>query len=311
MVVLILLFLLAALLVNIDLPNDIEEVKIDMIIKSKYGSQWELISLGAYAAANEYGAQLAILAPDYEKDVLAQKSLLLNARNESGDVIILAPINYSQLKEPVVEISNHGIPVMTIVSEWETTDVYSSLTSDYIEVGNMLGEALVREIGLEGNIVIVATVNDALIIEQKLQGLNEFLDMKTNIKLLEIIYTATDIYSVERRFYNYLQETNIDGIITLDTVSTIGIGKAIERLDINIGAIGTNIYEDDLYLLDEGYFDQIVDENFFAIGYLAVENSINKIKDNDVFVHKKISAYVINKNNMYDNDIQKIIFPIK
>jgi len=270
MVVLILLFLLAALLVNIDLPNDIEEVKIDMIIKSKYGSQWELISL-----------------------------------------IILAPINYSQLKEPVVEISNHGIPVMTIVSEWETTDVYSSLTSDYIEVGNMLGEALVREIGLEGNIVIVATVNDALIIEQKLQGLNEFLDMKTNIKLLEIIYTATDIYSVERRFYNYLQETNIDGIITLDTVSTIGIGKAIERLDINIGAIGTNIYEDDLYLLDEGYFDQIVDENFFAIGYLAVENSINKIKDNDVFVHKKISAYVINKNNMYDNDIQKIIFPIK
>lgn len=310
-IVIVLVFVLAAMLFNIDLPNENEEMQVTMIIKSKYGTQWELISKGAEAAANEYGAELSILAPDYERDFLAQQDLVEGAGSKQGGAVIIAPIIFSELQDTMSTLAAKGVPVMSIVSGQEASGIYSSLSTNYREVGTMLGESMEKLIGASGTVVFVATRNDEEAIDQKLLGLNQFIEMKTNMEVSEFLFAPGDPLSVQRVVENYLTNNDVDGIIALDGPSTIGTGMALEKLELNLGAIGCNIYEDDLYLLDDDIMDEVVVENFFALGYLAVENSVSKLKDKGAFSHKLITAHRVTKKNMYDEDIQKIIFPIK
>ena len=310
-IVISLLFILATMLFNIDLPNNSEAPQVTLIIKSKYGTQWELISQGAQAAANEYGADLSILAPDYERDFIAQKSLVESAGTSQDIGVIIAPIIFSEMQETMSTLAAKGIPVMSIVSGQEATGVYSSLSTNYIQVGEELGEGIKEALEGEGQILVVATRNDEEAIALKLSGLRQFVGEEPGMEITEILYAPSDPLSVERVIEDYVGDHIIDGIVSLDEVSTIGMGKTIEKFQLNLGAVGCNIYEDDLYLVDDGYIDGVVVENFFAIGYLAVENSVNKLKDKGAFSHKLISAYRISKDNLYDSEIQKIIFPIK
>lgn len=311
MVVIVLIFILSAMLFNVDLPSNNDESSVTLIVKSKYGSKWEMISAGAQAAANEYGTELSILAPDYERDFVAQKSLVESAGSMTNNAVIIAPIIFSEMQETMSTLAAQGVPIMSIASGQEATGVYSSLSTNYIEVGRLLGQSLERSIGSSGKIIIMATRNDEEAVLLKLTSLSAYIEEETTIDIVDILYTPNDPLSVERVLEDFLGKEEIDGIIALDDVSTIGVGKTMEKTGKDIYTCGSNIYEDDLYLVEDGYVDQAVVENFFAIGYLAVENSVSKLKDKGAFSHKLISAYVISQDNMYDEDIQKIIFPIK
>lgn len=312
LVILVFLLIMAVMLVNVDLPNtDEDTTKITMVIKSKYGTKWELISAGAQAAANEYGATLSILAPDYEKDIISQKNLMLTAQDSNSSGIILAPIDDNSLSEVVTDVVNNGVPVMNIVTGTLNTEVYSDLSTNYIEVGHLLGKIIEEEIGSDGVIIIVSSEEGSFATNEKLEGLLTYLEKETEIVVSNTIYRSSEVLSVERYFTNYLPTHKLNGVVTLDQVTTIGVGKALENLDLKIGVAGSNIFEDELYLIEEGYIDQVVDENFFAIGYLAMENSVNKASDKSFITNRLISPFVINRQNMDDPDIEKIIFPIQ
>ena len=312
LVILVFLIIMAGMLVNVDLPNDSKETtKITMVIKSKYGTKWELISAGAQAAANEYGATLSILAPDYEKDIISQKNLMLTAEKSDSSGIILAPIDDNSLSQVVTDVVNKGVPVMNIVTGTLNTNVYSDLSTNYVEVGYLLGKIIEEEIGSDGVIIIVSSEEGSFATNEKLEGLLSYLEKETEIVVSNTIYRSPEALSIERYFTSYLPTHKLNGIIMLDQITTIGVGNALKNIDMSIGVAGTNIYEDELYLIESGYVDQVVDENFFAIGYLAMENSVNMARDKSFITNRLISPYVINKRNMYDPDIEKIIFPIQ
>lgn len=312
LVVLVFLVIMAGMLFNIDLPNKSSQAtKITMVIKSKYGTKWELISAGALAAANEYGAEISILAPDYEKDIVSQKNLVKTAEKNNSSGIILAPIDDKSLSEVVNEVVNNGVPVMNIVTGTSSVDVYSNLSTNYREVGKLLAQTIELEIGSDGDVIIVSSEEAGYATIQKLEGLMEYINDDTSLRIKAIIYTSAEVLSIERLFTNYFAKEDIDGVMTLDQATTVGVGRALEYLDINIGVVGSNLYENDLYLIEKGYVDQVIDENFFAIGYLAMENSVNMARGKGFITNRLISPYIINKRNMSDPDIQKIIFPIQ
>lgn len=311
-IILVFLVIMAGMLFNVDLPNSSEETtKITMVIKSKYGTKWELISAGAKAAANEYGAELSILAPDYEKDIVSQKNLVLAAEKNNSSGIILAPINDESLSSVVTEVVNSGVPVMNIVSGTTNPDVYSYLLTNYKEVGRLIGSTLVEEVGSDGDIIIVSSEESSNTTQDKLEGLMNYINNETSLNVLDTIYTSGEVLTIERSFINYFNSNKVIGVVALDNATTIGVGKAFEKLDLKIGMVGSNIYENELALIENGYVDQVVDENFFAIGYLAMENSINMARDKGYITNRLISPYIINKQNINDPDIQKIIFPIQ
>ena len=300
------------MLINVDLPaKENESPKISLVIKSKYGSQWELLSAGAKAAANEYGVELSILAPDYERDIVSQKNLLLTAQKNGADAIIIAPIDESSFLDVISEVVNKGTPIMNIVTGTEDADVYSSLTTNQVEVGQWLGEAIENEIGADGRIVVLSSEEKSIGTAQKLTGLTGYLNENTTILIDDIIYVPSDIYSVQRLVSGIIDQTTINGIVALDQVATIGLGREIQSKGAALGAVGVNLYERDLDLVTEGFIDRIIDENYFAIGYLAVENTVNKMRDRGYVAHRLISPHMITKSNIFEDDVQKIIFPIK
>jgi len=311
-IILIFLVIMAGMLFNVDVPSrSFETTKITMVIKSKYGTKWELISAGAKAAANEYGAIVSILAPDYEKDIVSQKNLVLTAEKNDSSGIILAPIDDNSLSGVVTDVVNNGVPVMNIVTGTLNTDVYSDLSTNYIEVGRLLGETIKEEIGSDGEIIIVSSEEGSFATNDKLEGLLTYLKNETFIKVNNIVYTTTEVFFIERLFTDYFTANNVTGVVVLDQAATLGVGKALEYLDLKIGVVGSNIYENELYLVESGYVDQVVDENFFAIGYLAMENSVNMARGKGYTTTRLISPYIINKQNISDSDVQKIIFPIQ
>lgn len=308
----ILFFILVVVMVgSIELPSTNKEAsKITLVIRSKYGSQWELISAGAKAAANEYGAEVSILAPDYDKDSYSQNSLILTADKSNTDAIIIAPIDPDGIQDAVEEVSNKGIPTMNIVSGTVSDTFDSSLMTNYYEVGDLLAIAIEDEIGSDGRLLIITTETDSVNYSETMRGFNDYIDENTTFKVVEIIKSPADEFSAERLATNFLAEFKVEGIVALDETATIGVSRVVEKEKLSIGTVGVNLFQENMNLLDLGYIDQVVNENFFAIGYLSVENMVNELKDNGHVIHRLLAPYLITEDTMFDEAIQQIMYPI-
>ena len=66
----------------------------------------------------------------------------------------------------------------------------------------------------------------------------------------------------------------------------------------------------DISLIEEEIINATVIQNEFNIGYLSVNTAVNKIEHKKIDNKINIESTVINGENMYSKENQKILFPI-
>lgn len=298
------------LFLNASSINENEALDITIITKSKYGYDWELINQGAYAAANEYGANIQIFAPDYEKDVNAQINLMETAIDNQVDAVIIAPINYSKLEETINMTLDNDIPVILMGSETNPNDSLSYVGTNHYKSGERMAVALIELIGDSGNVGVVT--ENARDISYREKGLLDYITVHSSIEIICMENSLSDEFSAARITHTMLDEyKNLDAIIGLNEVITIGISKAVEETDENIYVLGFDNSDEIINYLDKGVIHKQVIQNYFSIGYYAVKNTIHQLKGQSIPSQEYIDAVIISSENMYDSDIQKIIFTIK
>lgn len=161
-------------------------VQIGLSVDSFIIERWQRERDIFVSTAKELGAEVNVQNANGDiKEQIAQIEYLISKKM---DVIVVIPIDSEAVTEVIKKARREGIKVISYDRLVRNANVDLYISIDNKKVGELMGESLIQQIGLTGDILMVCgPLNDYNVIQ-----LNEGFENKiedTNIKIIDKLYT--------------------------------------------------------------------------------------------------------------------------
>ena len=103
----------------------------------------------------------------------------------------------------------------------------------------------------------------------------------------------------------------INALVALNEWTTLGMGEAVKALgaEDKVRAVGFDTNTVSVGMLETGEMSALIVQNPFAMGYLSVKCAAELVAGTRAEEKALYTAVtIVNRENMYDPDIQKILF---
>lgn len=291
-----------------------DKLKIAVIVKSTASQFFQSVQSGANAASKEYNIDLSFEGPENEEDYQAQIAMMEKAIKNQVDAIVLSSIDYTQLVAPVEKAVKEGIPVVIIDSDVDSDKVSTRITTNNFEAGKMAGSTVANS-ELFKTIGIVNFDAHTANGQERENGFKEGLKKDQKVQGVYTINVQSNIESATQGTKRLLEEhPDITTLVTFNEWTTLGVGYAIKELNVmdQIMVVGFDNNPVSVGMLETGEVDALVVQNPFVMGYLGVEQAqqiVTRKKHVEKITYTK--TVVIDKENMFHEENQKIVFPFE
>lgn len=287
--------------------------KVAVITKGSDSDFWSDLKSGAVSAATEYNLELTVEGPDNESDCEAQNKLIRNAISRRVDVIVLSAIDYNNTAPAVQEAVDSGIKVIMIDSNVNVKNTQSFIGTNNIQAGKKAGEAVEKLCKDKGKIYIgvVSSGENTENNNERQQGFADYIGTLENAEIVKTVYVSSDQDNATAEAKRLLTEhPEINAVIGFNEWATLGVGMAISELNLadKVCGVGFDSNVKCVGMLETGEIDTLIVQNPFAIGYLAVSNAATLMSGKSIEPLIETSVYVVDRSNMFNKDVQKVLF---
>jgi len=283
-----------------------------LIVKNKDGEFWNTVKMGAEAAAKEFNVKLIFDGATIESDVNAQIELVNKYLAYGTDGLVLAANDYKKLASAVAKADKMGVPVVTIESEVDAPEVRSFIGIDNYEAGRQAALKMKELSDGKGQFIILNFVKGSRNAEQREQGIRDEWKDTPDMQVLESVYCNSDSPSCAQMTKEMLDKYgDIDGILALNAVASIGAAEQLQQMsqDGLVKLVAFDNTPEELEWLQEGVIQATVIQNPFSMGYLGVKTAVEAMNRQSVVKKIDTGTKVIDANNMFWSDNQKMLFP--
>ncbi|MCA0757592.1 substrate-binding domain-containing protein [Paenibacillus sp. N4] len=274
---------------------------------------WGVLKDGVLEAAKEFDVEVEIVGPERETDVDQQIGLVEKALADKPDAIVLAATDFNRLAPYADRIKEAGIPLITVDSAVNSTAPRSYIATDNVEAGSKVGRKLAElSGGGRSKIAIISYVRDTASQIEREQGVRAVLKADERFEILDTYYSGGDetkAYEITKSLIQ--QHPDLTGIVGLNEPSTVGAGRAIRDLEAvgRVTLVGFDSSVDEVRLLEEGVMKATVVQRPFNMGYLAVKTAVEVLRGEKVPARVDTGSVVVTKDNIYEEEHQKLLFP--
>jgi len=296
---------------NLSVSEQKKTVKI--IAKRKKSEFWDVVRMGAESAGKEFNVNVEFWGPTNELEIDKQIEMVREVINEKVDALVLAACDYVKLVEPTEEVIAAKIPVIVIDSDLKSDKVKSFIGTDNVGAGYMVGKTLVDIIGENGNVAVMSFIKGAASADQREEGFFKAIKDHPGINIVTTEYCSSNIDLSEFLTYKILNEhEGLDAIAALNADSTVGVARAVEKRGLagKIRIVGFDSTPDEIEFLERDVIDALIIQNPFSMGYLGVKYAVDTMNGKPVPKIVDTGSRVINKDNMYLPENQKLLFPL-
>jgi ribose transport system substrate-binding protein len=294
--------------------TDQNPIKIRVIIKSSDDSIefWQVMKDGIDVAAKEFGANVEVIGSVTEADVDGQIALVEKVIQEQPDAIILAANDYNRLVPVSEKVRSSGI-LFFIVDSGINSDIARSLiATDNIKAGQQVGAEMQKRLSFPAKVAIINYVRTAASLIDREKGVRSVLAGNRNITLLDTYYAdgrEENAYKITKQILS--QNPDVHGIIGLNEPASVGAGRAIQEMELKdqIKLIGFDSSVNEIKLLEEGVMQATVIQKPFQMGYISIKTAVEAIHGKKVPRVIDTGSLIITKQNMYEEENQKLLFP--
>ncbi|WP_312692440.1 substrate-binding domain-containing protein [Caproiciproducens sp.] len=284
--------------------------EISVIWRSKSTESSTTIKQGIDQAAKDFNAEVSFITLSSENNAGEQISLLQREIKNGADAIVIAPVNSTDLKEPI-EKARKGIPVVAMQSTVNTIQDLPSISCDNQKLGSALADAILKNGGSRRHIAILRNSMDCSNIQQRYLGVLQTLKSAENdIEYWEIPNDSQEAYDTAK---GMLQTSMADTLVALDA-STLEAAAKAEKDLLKTGSAQVQIYgigrtNTVVSLLEEQVINSIGVENEYNLGYLSIRTAVDKINKKQDTNQAGINFAIVSHANMYNSDNQRLLFP--
>ena len=272
---------------------------------------WTSVISGCRMAAEEYESELEIMAPDKEENVEEQNRLLRAAIEKKPDAILFSPSSMNASDELLKEAKDKGIRI-TYIDSYTKEDLQDlTVATDNVNAGRMMGEYARTLLDKDSTIAIVSHVKGVSTAVEREQGFREGLgDYAENI--VETVY-CNSLYEKSYELAQKLMEKypDLEMIAGMNEYSAVGVGRAVSVAGVKdrIDVVGVDCSQEAINLMEMGVYKGIIVQKAFRMGYIGVEETIHMLNGDAVEKNIDSGCELVTPENMYDSDIERLIFP--
>ena len=272
---------------------------------------WTSVISGCRMAAEEYESELEIMAPDKEENVEEQNRLLRAAIEKKPDAILFSPSSMNTSDELLKEAKDKGIRI-TYIDSYTKEDLQDlTVATDNVNAGRMMGEYARTLLDKDSKIAIVSHVKGVSTAVEREQGFREGLgDYAENI--VETVY-CNSLYEKSYELAQKLMEKypDLEMIAGMNEYSAVGVGRAVSDAGVKdrIDVVGVDCSQEAINLMEMGVYKGIIVQKAFRMGYIGVEETIHMLNGDAVEKNIDSGCELVTPENMYDSDIERLIFP--
>ena len=272
---------------------------------------WTSVISGCRMAAEEYESELEIMAPDKEENVEEQNRLLRAAIEKKPDAILFSPSSMNASDELLKEAKDKGIRI-TYIDSYTKEDLQDlTVATDNVNAGRMMGEYARTLLDKDSKIAIVSHVKGVSTAVEREQGFREGLgDYAENI--VETVY-CNSLYEKSYELAQKLMEKypDLEMIAGMNEYSAVGVGRAVSDAGVKdrIDVVGVDCSQEAINLMEMGVYKGIIVQKAFRMGYRGVEETIHMLNGDAVEKNIDSGCELVTPENMYDSDIERLIFP--
>ena len=309
------LFIAFSFLYNQNTPEELElSEPIQIVLKSIEGQPmdfWEVVVQGIDEAAKEYGVQVRISGPRFEKEINRQINIMNAVIDERPPLIVLAASDYKRLVASVEKADALGIPVVTFDSGIDSDIPVSFIATDNIDAGNKAGEEMKRLISINSrkSIAIVSHIKETATAIDREAGVREALEGEEIIGTWFIDVEQEKAYIITM---DLLDNESIGGIVALNEVAALGVARAIDERGAadRVFVVGFDNAVRELAYLEEGIIKATVVQRPYNMGYLSIKTAVEYLKGNEVESFLDTGSILITRENMFKREYQELLFPV-
>lgn len=296
-----------------------ETYRISVIVNDSNNDRWIALRQGLEQAAKDCNADLNYVSTG-KLTSIEEEIALINRELENGAQGIIVQMissedNVLQMMETAVK------PAMILLeSDVRPENQYGFAGPDNREIGQAAADAVKRDFDneLDGKRIGILSGNHSrLSMQQRLQGLKDGLE-DLPVEIVWEHYHGENMD--EENLEQFAQLEPVDILIALENDETERMvdlmlsesgSEEEEEDEKSLYLYGVGYSEKAVYYLDKGVISTLVVPNEFNLGYQSMESVVNQLKYHlDKAEDSKVDYLVIDRVNMYDEENQKVLFPI-
>ncbi|MDE5910161.1 MAG: substrate-binding domain-containing protein [Lachnospiraceae bacterium] len=298
----------------LDAGKEEKPYTVSVIVEDSNNDRWIAMRQGLEQAAQDYNINLNFVFSGEFDDIEEEMELILREVRGGAEGLIIQMISDDEGMEELGEVEAQ-MAVMLIESDVEPQGVYAVTGPDNMGIGMALGREVMQEIGADSEqkrIGILCGNQKQIAMQQRLAGIEQVLAEK-NTEISWVLQGNKADMIRELTVNN--QEEPVDIIIALGNAETelavdYLIGRGEERKE-NCLLYGVGCSEKAVYYLDKGWIKSLVVPNEFNMGYLSMEEVARQLKYRlSRAENMEVDYLVIDQTNLYEEENQKILFPI-
>lgn len=297
-----------------DAGKEEEPYTVSVIVEDSNNDRWIAMREGLEQGAQDHHLNLNYVFSGQFEDAAEEWELIHREVQNGADGLIVQMISGAAGMEDLSEISTQAA-VMLLETDVEPQGVYAVTGPDNIEIGMALGRRVAADMGTsagEKRIGILCGNKEQIAMQQRLSGIGQVL-AEEGIEILWVLYKGKED-RLEALMAN-------DGDKPVDILIALGNNETELAVDYlldggeerkgNCLLYGIGCSEKAVYYLDKGWIQSLVVPNEFNMGYLSMEQIAEQLRYRlSLAESSRIDYLVIDRTNLYEEENQKILFPI-
>ena len=301
LLILVLLLIVGWASVNmLNVGKEEESYSVSVIVSDSNNDRWISMREGLNQAARDNHINLNYVSTG-KIGSAEEEMTLINREIENGADGIIVQMVYADMDSEYMEALDARTVVMLIESDVKPEDLYTITGPDNTEIGKTIAEEIKVDFGerLAGKRINVLIGNqNQNSMQQRLSG---FLETMQG--------TGAEI------FQNALTEQPPDILVALGNTETEDAVDYLltmsQEIDSDYYLYGVGCSEKAVYYLDKGLIQTLVVPNEFNMGYQSMDAVARQLQYRlSEAKNQQIEYLVIDRTNLYDEENQKILFPI-
>lgn len=308
LVALLFIATVAILVVTMYRPRVEHNKKISLIVYGNNVKRWETLLQGAELAGEEKGADINLVSMSDESDYNEQIDIIEREVSNGAQALLIAACNSEKIGEYLGR-AKLRIPVIFVETGAGFLKDEVCIAADDYMMGYELGKSICEN---EKPIAKVAIVSDKTCrnsIKEREKGVRDaILDYSNTVVTWERNPNEENL--LPRVFLQReLVSEAVDVIVTLDNTMTDSLMDALNNLNKTSKVYSISTSEQAVYCLDHNMIKYLTYQNEFGIGYISTMYAIDYKDASKEYSDNNISYKVVNKDDMYEYDNQKLLFP--
>lgn len=285
-----------------------------VIVSDSNNDRWISMREGLEQAAKDEQMQLNYVSTDVLDD--EQEAKLLERELQAGaDALVLQAVGGSRV-EAVLKKNAEETALMLLESDVEPQGTYPLTAPDAKNIGLLLADAVRTDVRTDEalarkKIGIICADQKQICMRERLAALTESLEAAGAKPAWVLEADGAELAEQLKKRQKAVRADIFIALGNTQTEAAIDYLQAQENGSGEILLYGTGCSEKTVYYLDKGIVSGLIVPNEFYMGYQSIHEVARQLKEHRYrAVSTTVECYSINRENIYQEENQKILFPI-